>query len=64
MEMEEREKDKERHFNLRMKELELQNKMVKLQPLDFGAHFDVTKHIRFLHFRKKRLTSIFFILKR
>ena len=29
-----------------MKELEMQNKTVKPQPLDFGIHFDVTIHIR------------------
>ena len=40
------EKERERQFNLRMKELEMQNKTVKPQPLDFGIHFDVTKHIR------------------
>ena len=28
-----------------MKELEMQNKTVKSQPLDLGVHFDVTKHI-------------------
>ena len=76
MEMEEREKEKERQIQiereklkfdaeLRMKELEMQNMMVKWQPLDSGTHFDVTKHIRlvppfqekavdkyFLHFEK------------
>ena len=29
-----------------MKEQEMENKTIKLQPLDFGIHFDVTKHIR------------------
>ena len=76
MEMEEREKEKERKMQvereklkfdteLKMKELEMQNKTVNPQSLDFGAHFDVTKHIRsvspfqekevdkyFLHFEK------------
>ena len=76
MEMEERAKEKERQIQieretlkfdteLRMKELEMQNMTVKRQPLDYGAHFDVTKHIRlvppfqekdvdkyFLHFEK------------
>ena len=54
---------KERQYNLRMKELEMQDK-AKTKPLDFGTHFDVTKHIRlvppfqekvdkyFLHFEK------------
>ena len=59
------EKEREKQFNLRMKELEMQNKTVKPQPLDFGIHFDATKHIRlvppflekevdkyFLHFEK------------
>ena len=49
-----------------MKELEMQRKTVKPQPLDLGVHFDVTKHISlvppfqekevdkyFLHFEKK-----------
>ena len=58
------EKEK-RQFNLRMKELEMQNKTVNPQPLDLGVHFDVTKHIilvppfqekevdkYFLHFEK------------
>ena len=60
------EKERERQYNLRMKELAMQNKTVKPQPLEFGVHFDVTKHIRlvplfqekevdkyFLHFEKK-----------
>ena len=50
---------------LRMKELKMQNVTVKRQPLDSGAHFDVTKHIRLIPpFQEKRLTSIFFILKK
>ena len=76
MEMEEREKEKERQMQtereklkfdteLRTKELGMQNMTVKRQPLDSGAHIDVTKHIRkfplfqekeadkyFLHFEK------------
>ena len=43
LEMEE--KEKERQYNLRIKELEMQDK-VKTKPLDLGTHFDVTKHIR------------------
>ena len=38
-------KEKERQYHLSMKELEMQDK-VKSKPLDFGTHFDVTKHIR------------------
>ena len=38
-------KEKERQYNLRMKELEMQDK-VQTKPLDLGTHFDVTKHIR------------------
>ena len=65
MEMEEREKDKERHFNLRIKELELQNKMVKLQSLDFGAHVDVTKHIRLISsFQEKEVDKYFLHFKK
>ena len=29
-----------------MKELEMENKTIKTQPLDFSVHFDVIKHIR------------------
>ena len=76
LEMEEREREKERQIQiereilkfdaeLRMKELEIQNMTVKRQPLDFGTHFDVTKHIRLVPlFKKKRLTNIFFISKK
>ena len=76
MEMEEREKEKERQIqierekikfdtDLRMKELEMQNMTVKRQPLESGVHFDITKHIRLVPlFKKKRLTNIFFILKK
>ena len=62
LEMEE--KEKERQYNLRMKEIEMQDK-VKTKPLDFGTHVDLTKHIdSFLHFKKKKLTNIFFTLKK
>ena len=66
MQMEERLKEQERQMQiereklkfdaeLRMKELEMQNKTVKPQPLDFGIHFDVTKHIRLVPpFQEKR----------
>ena len=58
MEMEE--KERERQFNLRMKELEMQNKSVKPQPLDFGIHFDVTKHIRLVPpFQEKEVDKYF-----
>ena len=57
--MEEREKERERQMQtererlrfdteLRMKELEMQNKTVKPQHLDFGIHFAATKHIRLI----------------
>ena len=57
MEMEEREKEKERQIQiereklkfdteLRMKELEMLNMMVKRQPVDSGTYFDITKLIR------------------
>ena len=39
------EKEKERQYNLRIKELEMQDQ-VKPKPLDLGTQFDVTKHIR------------------
>ena len=45
---------------LRMKELEMQNKMLKLQPLDFGIHFNVTKHIRLVPpFQEKEVDKYF-----
>ena len=45
---------------LRMKELELQNMTVKRQSLDSGAHFDVTKHIRFVPpFQEKEVDKYF-----
>ena len=69
MEMEEREKEKERQMQierekfdteLRLKELEMQNKTVKPQPLDFGVHFDVTKHIRLVPpFQEKEVDKYF-----
>ena len=43
-----------------MKELELQNMMVKRQSLDSGAHFDVTKHIRLVPpFQEKEVDKYF-----
>ena len=39
------EKEKKRQYNLRIKELEMQDK-VKPKPLELGSHCDVTKHIR------------------
>ena len=71
MEMEEREKEKERQIQierekikfdteLKMKELEMQNMTVKRQPLDFGTHFDVTKHIRLVPpFQEKEVDKYF-----
>ena len=71
MEMEEKEKERERQMQiereklkfdteLRMKELEMQNKTVKPQPLDFGIHFDVTKHIRLVPpFQEKEVDRYF-----
>ena len=71
MEMEEREKEKERQIQiereklkfdteLRMKELEMHNMTVKRQPLDSGAHFDVTKHIRLVPpFQEKEVDKYF-----
>ena len=54
------EKERKRQFNSRMKELEMQNKMVKPQPLDFGVHFDVTKHIKlFPPFQEKEVDKYF-----
>ena len=48
-----------------MKELEMQNKMVKLQPLDFGIHFDVTKHIRLVPpFQEKEVDKYFLHLEK
>ena len=71
LEMEEREREKERQIQiereklkfdaeLRMKELEIQNMTVKRQPLDFGTHFDVTKHIRLVPpFQEKEVDKYF-----
>ena len=57
LEMEENEK--ERQYNLRMKELEMQDK-AKTKPLDFGTHFDVTKHIRLVPpFQEKEVDKYF-----
>ena len=53
------EKEKERQYNLRMKELKMQDK-VKTKPLDLGTHFDVTKHIRLVPaFQEKKLKKYF-----
>ena len=53
------EKEKERQYNLRMKELEMQDK-VKTKPLDLGSHFDVTKHIRLIPpFQEKEVDKYF-----
>ena len=42
-----------------MKELEMQDK-VKPKPLDFGTHFDVTKHIRLVpSFQEKEVDKCF-----
>ena len=46
-------------YNLRMKELEIQNNTVKPQPLDFGVHFNVTKHRLFLPFQEKEVDKYF-----
>ena len=71
IEMDEREKEKERQMQLeretlkfdtelRLKELEMQNKMVKPQPLDSGVHIDVTKHIRLVPpFQEKEVDKYF-----
>ena len=54
------EKEREKQFNLRMKELEMQNQTVKLHSLDFGAYFDVTKHIRLVPpFQEKEVDKYF-----
>ena len=51
--------EKERQYNLRMNELEMQDK-VKTKPLDLGLHFDVTKHIRLvLPFQEKEVDKYF-----
>ena len=57
LEMEE--KEKERQYNLRIKELEMQDK-VKPKPLELGSHFDVTKHIRLVPpFQEKEVDKYF-----
>ena len=51
--------EKERQYNLRMKELEMQDK-AKTKPLDLGTHFDVTKHIRLVPpFQEKEVDKYF-----
>ena len=57
------EKEKERQYNLIMKELDMQDK-VKPKKLDLGTHFDATKHIRFVPPFQEKLTNIFFTLKK
>ena len=53
------EKEKGKQYNLRMKELEMQDK-VKTKPLDLGTHFDVTKHIRLVPpFQEKEVDKYF-----
>ena len=53
------EKEKERQYNLRMKELEIQDN-AKTKPLDLGTHFDVTKHIRLVRpFQEKEVDKYF-----
>ena len=64
MEMEERvqiEREKIKFdTELKMKELEMQNMTVKRQPLDFGTHFDITKHIRLVPpFQEKEVDKYF-----
>ena len=50
---------KERHYNLRMKELDMQDE-VKPKPLDLGTHFDVTKHTRLVPpFQEKEVDKYF-----
>ena len=57
LEMEE--KEKERQYNLSIKELEMQDK-VKTKPVDLGTHFDVTKHIRLVPpFQEKEVDKYF-----
>ena len=57
--LEQAEKAKERQYNLRMKEFELQDG-VKPRPLDLGTHFDVTKHMRLVPpFQEKEVDKYF-----
>ena len=52
-------KRKREQYNLRMKEMEMQDK-VKPKPLDLGTHFDVTKHIRLVPpFQEKEVDKYF-----
>ena len=56
--------EKERQYNLRMKELEMQDK-AKTKPLDLGTHLMLPNtSASFLHFKKKKLTNIFYTLKK
>ena len=57
--LEKEETERERQFDLRMKETEMQNKTVKPQPLDFGIHFDVTKHRFVPPFQEKEVDRYF-----
>ena len=58
------EKEKERQYNLKMKELEIQDK-VKTNPLDLGTILMLPNTSdSFLNFKKKKLTNIFFTLKK
>ena len=52
--------EKERQYQLKMKETEMQDKRKSAHlPLDPTKQFDFTKHIRFvLPFKKKKLTNI------
>ena len=60
--LEQAEKEKERQYNLRMKELEMQDK-VKTKPL---VHILIIPNTSdsFLHFKKEKLTNIFSTLKK
>ena len=51
--------EKERQYNLRMKELKTQDN-IKTKSLDLATHFDVTKHIRLVPpFQKKGVDKYF-----
>ena len=53
------EKVKERQCYIRMKQLEMQDK-VKTKQLDLSTHFDVTKHIRLVPpFKEKEVDKYF-----
>ena len=59
------EKEQERQYNLRMIELEIQNKTVKPQPFDFGVYFDITKRIRLSSpFQEKEVEKYFLRFKK